>query len=243
MEIILLVIFLFVIPSDWYKNPKRTGHGSAKAAGRAVRKSIWFRWLNMFVVTNTKAYLKQTGTGISTTKNIDSATRFDSEEKANNFYKNIPKAFKHIGFVVNEIKEEKEQEILWDFDNYFNPNCMENIEDEIEHFQNLLRSIYKQKEFAETELERIEKELLDIQHAAEFYNLNASKGYKLYKMLHEKRIERRKYKDQLMVISFIMEGGLPDIVNGTVLKRIQGMDNRQYRPRVLEELFEMERNA
>ena len=45
----------------------------------------------------------------------------------------------------------------------------------------------------------------DIEHAAEFYNLDASHGYQRYKMLHNARVRRRKYKNAITRIDYILE--------------------------------------
>lgn len=42
MSIIILVILLLLIPYDWYSNPRKIGNGSAKAAGRTVRRSCYY---------------------------------------------------------------------------------------------------------------------------------------------------------------------------------------------------------
>ena len=120
---------------------------------------------------------------------------------------------------------------------------MENIEEKIFEIQNFFRSICRQKEVAEQKITEAEKEIFDIEHAAEFYLMNASQGYNLYKMLHEARIKRRKYKDQLQNIEYIISGGMDGLIIGSTHKRICGMDERQYKPRILDSLFERERNV
>ena len=42
------------------------------------------------------------------------------------------------------------------------------------------------------ELERIRLEIIDIEHAAEFYDLDLYKGWKVYKMLQDARKRRRR---------------------------------------------------
>ena len=52
---------------------------------------------------------------------------------------------------------------------------------------------------------KAELEIEDIEHAAEFYNLDASHGYQLYKLLHDARVRRRKCKNAIAWIDFILE--------------------------------------
>lgn len=197
----------------------------------------------MFVITNDKLFIKQSPSGsMETTPNIDAAIKFGDKKKCDSFFRNIPKVYKNVGFQVKEICEPKEEKILGSFIEYENEECMENILEKMIDIQNFFRSVYRQREVAEQKIHEAEQEIFDIEHAAEFYLMNASQGYKIYKMLHESRTKRRKYKDQLLFIEYILDGGLEDIIDGTCVKRISGMDERKYRPRVFEKLFEMERN-
>lgn len=197
----------------------------------------------MYVITNHKIYISQGPNNTATTPAIEKAAIYTTKEKAENAFKNLPKTFRNIGFVVKELEPEENNIVQWNYDEYIDEHCLDDIEDKVSSLQYFLRHVYAQKIVAEQQLQEVEKEILDIEHAAEFYNLNAASGYKIYKMLHEARLKRRKYKDQLMIIEIIMDGNIGDISNGITAKRIKGLNNRKYRPRVLEELFEAERNA
>jgi len=105
---------------------------------------------------------------------------------------------------------------------------------EVEDFTKQLKT--KRDQYV-TKYNETNKEIIDIEHAAEFYNLNAAQGYKIYKMLHETRINRRKYKDGIIKISYILDGNFEDCSNGKIDEKISNMDERHYAPRVLKELF------
>ena len=195
----------------------------------------------MYALTNHKLYIMQKANNSITTANIDEAILYTTKEKADNALKNLPRAFRNIGFVVKEVEPEENDVVQWNYDEFIDQHCLDNVDEKISNLQKFLRNVYAQKTFAEQQLQNIEKEITDIEHAAEFYNLNAANGYKLYKMLHEARNKRRKYKDQLLIIDIIMDGNIGDISNGRTLRRIKGLDNRKYKPRILEELFEMEK--
>jgi hypothetical protein len=55
--------------------------------------------------------------------------------------------------------------------------------------------------------------------------------------LHESRIERRKVKDEMEKIRYILEETMNGALANRMSKKIIGLDNRQYSPRVLKELF------
>jgi hypothetical protein len=56
-------------------------------------------------------------------------------------------------------------------------------------------------------------------------------------MLHDARIERRKCKDGLAKISYVLDGNFQDCLQDKMSKRIEGLNHREYEPRVLKELF------
>ena len=82
-----------------------------------------------------------------------------------------------------------------------------------------------------------EKEILDIEHAAEFQNLNVVQGYKIYKILHDVRLERRKYKDELCQIDMLLGSHFCSDDMKMIEGRINNMGNRKYHPRENEDIF------
>ena len=97
--------------------------------------------------------------------------------------------------------------------------------------------LIKRKKVLNLEYLKIEREITDIYHAMEFYNLDAAKGYKMYRMMHEILIRRRKNKDESLKIDYILAGGIKGLTNNTTKQRIEKLDNRHYQPRALKELF------
>ena len=87
----------------------------------------------------------------------------------------------------------------------------------------------------------MDKEICDIMHYVEFYNLDAAKGYKAYKMLKECRQHRRLIKDEREKVATVIEalGDFELIENmKKCLKQFRGLENLKYEPRILHELFE-----
>lgn len=78
-------------------------------------------------------------------------------------------------------------------------------------------------------------------HYIEFYNLDAAKGYKVYKMLKDCRLRRRKIKDEHEKVNVAIRAvGNDEFVEKirVCLGQMKGLDKRKYAPRVLSELFE-----
>lgn len=196
----------------------------------------------MWLITNGAGYIQQDERGVSTVANSELALKFSERNKAENFYANLAKSFKNIGYAVQEATD-RERYTDIDFDEYLDESCLDDIKTSVLNIQTLLRKVFRMREHAQAELARADAALLDIEHAAEFYALNAAQGYRLYRMLHETRVERRKRKDQIAICNIIIDSGFEGLMDGTTLKRIAGMDRREYKPRILEELFVEERNC
>lgn len=103
-----------------------------------------------------------------------------------------------------------------------------------------LEDIQCQRETLVTGQRKAELEIEDIEHAAEFYNLDASHGYQLYKLLHDARVRRRKCKNAIAWIDFILEQRPERFVENDPSARIVGTRSRDYAPRALPALFEWE---
>lgn len=99
--------------------------------------------------------------------------------------------------------------------------------------------LVKRKKVLELELLEIEREITDIYHAIEFYNLDAAKGYKIYKMMQERLIRRRQNKDESLKIDYILSGGIKGLTNKQTRKHFEALVHREYQPRALKELFEI----
>lgn len=98
----------------------------------------------------------------------------------------------------------------------------------------------KEGGYLNEQLSKVDKEISDIMHYIEFNQLNAAEGYKAYRLLREKRIERRAIKDDFEKFQVVSSAKISDIFNGTLEKKLNETMNRTYTPRVLTELFEEE---
>lgn len=99
----------------------------------------------------------------------------------------------------------------------------------------IFREADRNREFLINRLRMIDCEISDIEHYTEFSEgLNVYQGWLAYKLLKKRLEERRIIKDTLNMLNNAEEtiGCLEKAV-----KQIEGMNNRQYSPRVLRELF------
>lgn len=111
------------------------------------------------------------------------------------------------------------------------------ILDKIKEISEFTRELEERKLYLMEKIQIANLDIVDIEHAAEFYTLNASQGYKLYKMLHDVRVERRKYKNELQKINLTLGTSIKSKNIDNLEKSIAGLENKKYRPRVNKELF------
>ena len=110
----------------------------------------------------------------------------------------------------------------------------------LKNFSDFIHTIQCQRETLVTGQRKAELEIEDIEHAAEFYNLDASHGYQLYKLLHDARVRRRKCKNAIAWIDYILEQAPDRFIENDPSPRIAGTRSRDYAPRALPALFEWE---
>ena len=189
--------------------------------------------MEMYVITNGKNFLGYQGTKLVTFSQKEKAQKF-TPDKAKNFMNSLPKTLKNLGYKAeldedNTITEKKVIE-LTDNANY-------EILEKIKEFEAYINRLGVNRDNLSFELSKIDGEIEDLLHAAEFFNLNASEGYKLYKMLHDKRVKRRKIKDYIEIVDYIKKINGKEFAENKGSKSILGMLTRNYKPRVLNELF------
>lgn len=195
-----------------------------------------------YIICNENNYLLQTDAGFSIVNDINNATKWNDFSKANNVCKNMHanKKMKKYHLEVKCIYKEEQyptqepeiptpvvRPIELDYD----------ILDKIKEISIFTKQLEERKLYLIEQIKIVDLEIVDIEHAAEFYNLNASQGYKLYKLLHESRIRRREFKDELQKIGYILGTSMRSSEIQNLENSIAGLDNRQYTPRVLKELF------
>lgn len=164
---------------------------------------------------------------------VDDACMYSSDVKATNALNSLPKKLKIYKFRVAFVIKENQTKKVAPEDDGLSFDIMEKIHSlrvDVEELGNR-RLILINK------IHNLDLEIVDIEHAAEFYDLNAAQGYKLYRLLHDARCKRRKYKDELEKINYLLNTPLTADNLLNVEKSIIGVDSKKYAPRALSELF------
>lgn len=172
------------------------------------------------------------------TRTTATATKFQTEGKAYNAIKNLPKILKKYKWVVEEFEE---NDLILPGDNSYIEEINFSINDllnkvlDIESFSMQLNNRLLQ---LRSQLSIADMERVDIEHKIEFEASNAAQGYKLYKLLHDTLNRRRQAKNEIDQINIILNGTLQGASKGEISQQLMMLNERTYMPRVLKELFE-----
>lgn len=201
----------------------------------------------LWVITNGKNYIKRDSkNSVSTTRIIRDALTFEERSKVDNFCASLPKSFKNLCYYPTQIEEKQEEKRPGDLDLAVSADLPEPDISLFEYdyfvgmisdFGTFIHKLVEQRPLLVSAQKKTDDEILDIEHAAEFSNCNAAEGYKLYRMLRDARLRRRRYKDAIAWIDIVIDGGPIKFVESRAENRIKGMQSRKYAPRALPELF------
>lgn len=172
-------------------------------------------------------------------QDINKAHVWNSINKAQNVLNNNCQTDKQLNkftwHIVNIVN--KNEPVAVSMDGVKPAELNYSILEKVKEIHTFIKELEQRKLYLVDKLHEIEMEIVDIEHAAEFYNLNASQGYKLYKMLHNARIKRREIKDELQIIGYTLASSLSSKSMDHLQASIAGLDTRKYTPRVNKELF------
>ena len=190
----------------------------------------------MYVLYNNKYYLMQNAIKqfVPTTE-LNEAFQFIDKTKADNALANLPKQMRNLGYFVQQIDAPTKPLEIDGFDKSELVNYDSALA-QIGSFCDLHDQLVARAPWVEYKLQEVENKIQDVLHAIEFNSYNARDGYKIYKMLHDLRVERRKYKDE-QIIADVMKSGFAGSNWELVRTRVDDLKDRQYHVRNLEELF------
>ena len=114
----------------------------------------------------------------------------------------------------------------------------ESLEAWVQGIQEKLLFLRKRLKELKNEYNHTMLELTDIYHKVELSRFNVVEGYKLCKQLQDCLQRRRNIKNEQEQIDKILSCSFAECANGKLERHFELMRNRQYKPRVLTELFE-----
>ena len=190
----------------------------------------------MYVLYNNKYYLMHNAIGQwIPTFELGESFQFNDKTKAENALANLPKQMRNLGYFVQRVDAPSK---LVNFDRNTNLDLVDydSALAQIGSFCDLHDQLVARATWVEYKLQEVENKIQDVLHAIEFNSYNARDGYKIYKLLHDLRLERRKYKDE-QIIADVMKSGFAGSNWELVRTRVDDLKDRQYHVREMEELF------
>ena len=170
------------------------------------------------------------------TPELNESFQFSDKIKAENALANLPKQMRNLGYFVQQIDAPSKPV---DFDQFNSELELVNYDSalaQIGAFCDLHDQLVARATWVEYKLQEVENKIQDVLHAIEFNLYNARDGYKMYKLLHDLRLERRKYKDE-QIIADVMKSGFAGSNWELARTRVDDLKDRQYHVREMEELF------
>ena len=170
------------------------------------------------------------------TPELNESFQFNDKTKADNALSNLPKQMRNLGYFVQQVDAPSKPV---DLDQFTNVDLVDydSTLAQIGSFCDLHDQLVARATWVEYKLQEVENKIQDVLHAIEFNSYNARDGYKIYKLLHDLRLERRKYKDEIFIRELI-DDNIHDIDWGKFRSRVKDVKDRQYHVREMEELFE-----
>ena len=191
----------------------------------------------MYVLYNQKYYLMHNAIGQWTpTPELNESFQFNDKTKAENALANLPKQMRNLGYFVQQVDTPTKPV---DFDQFTHVDLVDydSALAQIGSFCDLHDQLVARATWVKYKLQEVENKIQDVLHAIEFNSYNARDGYKIYKLLHDLRLERRKYKDE-QIIADVMKSGFAGSNWELTRNRADDLKDRQYHVREMEELFE-----
>lgn len=190
----------------------------------------------MYVLYNNKYYLMQNAIKqfVPTTE-LNEAFQFFDKTKAENALANLPKQIRNLGYFVIQISNTDKPV---DFDQFTDIELVnyDSALAQIGSFCDLHDQLVARAPWIDHKLIEVDNKIQDVLHAIEFNSYNARDGYKIYKLLHDLRLERRKYKDEIFIRELI-DDNIHNVDWGKFRSRVKDVKDRQYHVREMEELF------
>ena len=190
----------------------------------------------MYVLYNNKYYLMQNAIKqfVPTTE-LNEAFQFFDKTKAENALANLPKQTRNLGYFVIQISNTDKPV---DFDQFTDIELVnyDSALAQISSFCDLYDQLVARAPWIDHKLTEVDNKIQDVLHAIEFNSYNARDGYKIYKLLHDLRLERRKYKDEIFIRELI-DDNIHSVDWKKFRSRVKDVKDRQYHVREMEELF------
>lgn len=200
-----------------------------------------------YIITNptNKVFIRLGKNGLPETCVKQAAQKFECS-KARNILDNLPKTMKKFHFKVKPVPDiviKKEINITRktiQTDDYIPSDDITRWIEKFGICADILNEAKQREKELINELENSDKELLDILHSIELEKpKDMYGGWQEYKQIKINREKRRNIKDEILIVENVLREINPDCMQRErVQKAINGLLNRKYSFRIIEEVDE-----
>lgn len=197
-----------------------------------------------YIITNGTEYIYKNNAGkYVSIRNRAFADEFDKKVAENILNNSLSKRVK-IGMYIKKVDDGKKSDLPaipteCKKDEFKLPDNIQEWLDKINTLNGLAEEATKRLIQLTEEQSEVEKKIVDLSHYAEFSSMNACIGYKVSKKWHDLLSERRTIKNEITVVKFILNKKLSESINEEVAKLINSINNQEYHPRALKEIFDI----
>ena len=184
-------------------------------------------------------YLGMSNNNYAPVKDVNAAKKFSTKEQASNVFKScVPKILRrNYNWSLQEF-EGMNVDNTEKINDTYTPVDLAELKTTLNDLASKFSTLKGNKEWLLDQQSGIDKQINDILHFIEFEKFSACEGFKLCRALKELRLKRRKVKNELELINIINCHTCNNMANGSTNKAIASIENKQYAPRILSELFE-----
>ena len=180
--------------------------------------------------------LNDNGTPITCSKSQKGLFEYS---KANNICNSLPKQLKKFDFFVEavpEIQPKIEEQNIINTNTYEPSENVTHWINELGRCEDILNEANNRYEELNVELSDVDLKLQDILHNIELSDkCDMYKSWQMINEIRDLRKQRRNIKDEKLVLSGIKSQGITYLNRKSVQKCIDGLSNRKYRIRIIEE--------
>ena len=196
-----------------------------------------------------KIFIRLSGNGVPETCTKKLRQEFEYS-KARNVLDNLPKSMKRFHFKVEPVPQIQIEKISPDAkisppisnkkkviqNTYIVPECVSGWLNKVKNCNELAKDASKRKEELVHLLSDVDKELSNCLHSIELEpSKNGCEGFKEYKRAKNILEKRRIIKDELVIVSSILNSNLSSIASDKIEKVVNGLSNRKFTIREIED--------
>ena len=190
------------------------------------------------IKNNKNVFIKLDNNGFPITC-VESVKGIFEYSKARNILDNIPKTLKRFNFkleAIPEIQPKLEEQKVVITNTYISSENVTRWIEKLGQLEDVLTEVNERDEELNGELSDVDLKLQDILHNIELCNkCDMYTAWETINSIRDLRKKRREIKDEKLVLSGIKSQGITYLNRKSIQKCVDGLSNRKYRIRIVEE--------